>query len=89
MSMSTHIVGFAEPTDEYRKKARAWHACKEAGVDIPDELLDYFEDGPDPNGHEVDVPKTEWSTDYGAEGFEVRVADIPKNVTVIRFYNSW
>lgn len=96
MSMSTIVVGFIPPDDEYKRKAAAWNACKAAGVEPPHELLMMFDDNePDPHGMEISKRELEacgalakWHNEY-AEGYEVTVAKLPPNVKVIRFYNSW
>jgi hypothetical protein len=89
--MSTHVVGFMPPDEDYTRKAKAWHACKDAGVALPPELERLFEHGPpDPNGKVVPLglAACEWSNSYGT-GFEVDVTKLPKGVRIIRFYNSW
>jgi hypothetical protein len=89
VSMSTSVVGFVPPDAEYKKKEAAWHACKAAGVDIPRELEKFFDDRePDPAGMRVSIPAKEWRSDC-QDGYEVFIADLPKNVKVIRFYNSY
>jgi len=93
MGMSTHVVGF-KPADEKWKAMKAiWDACVAAKVAPPAEV-DRFFGGvmPDPAGVEVDqralTGLREWRNDY-AEGYEVDVKQLPPDVTVIRFYNSW
>ena len=89
MSMSTHIIGF-RPTDERWKKMKAiWDSCEEMNINIPDEVSEFFQgEKPDPTGIEVSLPNRKWNDEY-REGFEIDVKAIPKNVTIIRFYNSW
>ena len=59
---------------------------------MPDEVCEFFEGEPDPNGIQVNLDETaccrEWSNDYG-EGYEIEVANIPSYVTHIRVYNAW
>lgn len=63
MSMSSHVVGFIPPDDEWKKKKAAWDACKSAGVEPPLELCKFFGDStPDNNGREIDL------TPYGQYG---------------------
>lgn len=89
MGMSTHVMGFRAPDEEFKKMRAAWDACEAAGVSIPDEVEDYFGGtSPDPSGVEVDIEAHEWSNEY-AQGYEINVADIPKGLTSIRFYYSW
>ena len=89
MSMSTRVVGFVPPDEKFRKMLAVWNACKTAKVPVPRDVEEFFDDrDPDENGMEVDVPVTKWNTEY-QQGYELKVADIPKNVSVIRFFNSW
>jgi hypothetical protein len=91
MSMSTHVVGF-RPADEKWKTMKAiWDACEDAGVQIPKEVEKFFGyETPDDSGMDVDLGNalTEWS-DESREGYELDVTKIPKDLTIIRFYNSW
>lgn len=93
MGMSTHVVGFIEQTEHWKKYKQAWDACLDAGVPVPREILDYF-GGEYPKGtsKEFDLKKASYVREYKAdmiEGFEIRVDEIPKSMKVIRFYNSW
>ena len=94
MSMSTHIVGFRKPDDGMFQKYKAvWDACSEAGVDVPEHIHNYFDgEDPDENGMEVRIENTDavkrYDKDY-YDGFEVDVTKLPKDVNIIRFYNSY
>lgn len=96
MGMSTHVVGFKPPDEKWQRMRAVWDACAGAGIKIPHEVEKYFDGGPpDSNGVEIDERRLrdagclrEWSDEY-ARGFEVDVANLPKDVTVIRFYNAW
>ena len=89
MGMDTHVVGFIPPDETWLKMKAVWDACQEAGIPAPEEVEDFFGgEAPDPEGREVDIPVREWSAD-SASGYEVEVADLPANVKIIRFYNSW
>lgn len=92
MGMSTHIVGFRQADEQWKKMKAAWDACAAAGLRPPQEVVDFF-DGENPKdkiGQEVDIggAKEPWSNDYAA-GFEIDIEKLPKGVKVIRFYNSW
>ena len=92
MSMSTHVVGFKPADSKWKKMKAVWDACTAAGVDPPNEVEDFFDGiypGDDP-GMSVDIKSAvaEWS-DEGCSGHEVDVTKLPKDVTVIRFFNSW
>ncbi len=97
MGMSTNVIGFRPPDDQWKKMKAIWDSCKEAGIDPPEEVEDFFESDPDEKGIEIKLSAlsddsheccTEWSN-ANAEGYEVEVSKIPKNITHIRFYNSW
>ena len=89
MSMSTHVLGFKPPDDKYNEMKAIWDACEVAGVEIPDEVSAFFDDEePDPTGVVVVIPCKVWSTP-GSNGFEVLVDEIPKDVKVLRFFQSW
>lgn len=92
MGMSTYVVGYRAPDAEWKKKALAWVACIDAGVEPPDELEEFF-DGQDPSeqdGCEVSIRKatTEWSGD-GKAGLELDLEKLPPGVKIVRFVNSW
>ena len=92
MSMSTHIVGFRPADEKWKEMKTIWDACEKAGIDIPEAVEEFF-DGEAPGdkpGAEVEIESAlrEWQ-DEGASGYEVDLGKLPKNVTVLRFYNSW
>jgi hypothetical protein len=89
MSMSTHVVGFAPPDEKWQAMKQIWDACKAGKVPIPREVEDFFNgEKPDPAGVNVELTTREWRNDY-AQGIEIDLADIPKHVKTIRFYNAW
>lgn len=95
MSMSTHVLGFRPPDEKWKKMKQAWDACESAGVPQPREVEVFFGSvAPDPRGVEVRLLEGErgclrvWR-DEGAEGYEVDLTKVPKDVTILRFYNSW
>jgi hypothetical protein len=87
--MSTHVKGFVPPDERWQQMKTVRDACTAAGIELPAEVERFF-DGqePDPAGQEVDVPHRGWQDEY-RQGLEIRVADIPPNVKVIRFYNAF
>lgn len=96
MSMSTHVKGFKPPDDRWRAMKAIWDGCQAADVEVPDEVERYFEDG-EPDGDGVEVSQSvleaagavrEWSDKY-RQGFEIVRDKLPKDVTVVRVYNSW
>lgn len=92
MSMSTYVVGFNKPDDgNFQKYKAVWDACNKAGVDIPEDVCNYFGgDEPDDSGMQVDISDavTEYSENM-VEGYEVDITKLPKGVSVIRFFNSY
>lgn len=93
MSMSTHIEGFKPPDATWRKHFAVWDACTKAGVTVPSETRLYFSDeAPDNSGVTVDLYKNPAVKEYrpeGRSGWEVDLTRLPKDVTIIRFFNSW
>lgn len=91
MGMSTHIQGFKAPDEKWLKMKAVWDVCKASGIEPPQEVYDYFEgQEPDEAGVVVELNEKEfkWSDDY-CSGFSVEIAKLPKDLTHIRFYNSW
>jgi hypothetical protein len=93
MGMSTHIVGFREPTQEHLEKVAAYKACELAEVDIPKKLQDYFRDTePSEHGMEVDLEDSGSVSEHRSDctdGFDVDLKKLPQGVTRIRFFNSY
>lgn len=99
MGMSTYVVGFKPADDKWRKMFAVWRACKDAGVQAPDDVLEFFEyDDPDPKGVQIESHEmqrsgavVEWKDEH-SEGYELdltKLRAVHPDVTVIRFYNSW
>jgi hypothetical protein len=94
MSMSTHVVGFHPPDGTWKKMKQVWDACKLADIEPPDRVWDFF-GGEEPDDAGVTV---ELQVDHRAvkpyktnseEGLEIILENLPPDVTIIRFYNSW
>ena len=95
MGMSTRVVGFKPSDAKWKKMKAVWDSCVAADVDPPDDV-DTFFDGDDPNnspgGVAVDLDKSKCVTAYrsgDAEGFDVDITKLPKDVTILRFTNRW
>ncbi|MEU7338739.1 hypothetical protein [Streptomyces sp. NPDC007074] len=89
MGMSTRIKGFAPPDERWQQMKTIWDACRAAHIDPPADVERFFDGAePNPHGQEVDIPHREWQDDH-RQGVEIQTDDIPENVKVIRFYNSW
>lgn len=99
MSMSTHVEGFIEQTDEYRKMIEVLRACKVAGIQAPDEVYEFFgHDLPPENtwysslGERIDLTKSGIANAFSGdmeEGYTVYLSRIPKGVVAIRFTNRF
>jgi hypothetical protein len=91
MGMHSYVKGIKSPdAPQYIKYKTIWDACKDAGVDIPNEVERFFDyEPPDNGGIVVDIPSEEWNDHNSRDGIEVRVSDIPSDVTIIRFINSY
>ena len=97
MSMSSHVKGIVPADDKFQMMYKIWKTCYEGEVSIPEEVREFFGlefegEEPDPTGLEIAIEHTEAVKDWTAEmstGFEVDLTKLPKNVKIIRFYNSW
>ena len=91
MSMSTYIIGFRPPNDEWTKMKRVYDTCVVAGVGIPNEVDDFFNgEKPDPAGVEVNIKSAlEEYHDNCSSGFQVDLQKLPKGIKFLRFVNSW
>ena len=100
MSMSTFIIGFKPPDDKWKKMKAIWDTCEIGGVDIPQEVMNFFNGmPPDDSGVEVKLENTSCCCEYQEDmrdgfeidiaGFEIDIAKLPKDIKKIRFWNSW
>jgi hypothetical protein len=91
MSMSTSVIGFRPPDQKWMKMKAAWDACVDAGIPIPKDIDTFFGyEEPDKEGVRVDLGDAlkEWSQDSTMYR-DVDISKLPKDVTIIRFSNSW
>jgi hypothetical protein len=92
MGMSTRVVGFQPADERWKQMKLIWDTCEAAGLIAPNAVYEFFGDEPpgDKPGRVVDLEAVlvPWR-DEGSEGFQLEVSQIPPNVKVIRFYNSW
>ena len=103
MGMSTRIEGFTPPDEKFQKMLKAYDACEEAGIDVPEEVDRFFNgEPPDRTGVRVNLLRdktfksavtTYHDSDANAEGFQIDLEELAKlsngHVKVIRFSNSW
>lgn len=92
MGMSTVVYGIKPADEKYRKMKAVYDACREAGVTVPDDVWDFFgDDVPNGKGVVVELGKdclTSFSHE-GTYGYDVDITKLPKDVTIVRFKNSW
>ena len=93
MGMSTHVVGIKPPDKVWKTMKDAYDACVLAKVEVPEEILEFFNhEKPDDAGVIVEIDDTEAVSEYnedGVDGFNVDIKKLPRDVTIIRFYNSY
>jgi len=90
MSHSLVVEGIVPADEAWTRMATAYVACEKAKVEIPSDILDFF-DGVDPreqSGASVDIPKTEYQSEM-CEGYDIDVSSLPSNVKTIRVYISY
>jgi hypothetical protein len=93
MGMSTHVIGIRPPDAKWNQMKAVWDACKNAGIEPPEKVKDFFEyDSPDPAGIRVELqgnPCVRAYSDDMQQGFEVDITKLPKDVKILRFFNSY
>jgi len=91
MSMSTNVIGFRPPDEEWLKMKAVYDACEKAGVEIPDGVCSFFNyERPDRKGVKVDINDIlEKYQDDSSSGYEIDLSKLPKGLKILRFYNSW
>lgn len=91
--MSTYVVGIKPADEKFKKMYEIYKKCEEAEVNIPKEVEEFFNDEePDKKGVIIDIREMECCKEWGddsREGFEIDIAKIPKDIKIIRFYNSY
>ncbi len=88
MSVDLCVTGFAAPDKRYKAMLNVLNACKEANIDIPEDV-DTFFDGdwnPNPDGMEVPLGACLKPTSVFNSGYTIDVSLIPSNVTHIKIY---
>ena len=104
MSMSTDLIGLMDKDDVFRNHKNVLAACKKAKISLPKETAEYFDVADYPNDWEYAAENAEEKLFVELEegkhfklieenhpecGFEVFVKKLPKEVTKLRFENSW
>lgn len=97
MSMSSHIVGIRDLDGQFSKMMAVKIACDSAEVEYPEDVKKYFGAGVDEDEdyirrqmESIDIKTIvrEYTRDM-VDVYEIRVADIPKEVKAIRFENHF
>ena len=93
MSMETYVLGFKPADDKFKKMKEVYLKCGELGIDPPREVEDYFDgSGVVDGGVRVEIEEHECCSEYSdgcRNGFEIDVTKLPKDVKIVRFYNSY
>ncbi len=93
MGMSTHILGFKPADEKFNKMKAIYLSCEELEIDAPDEVENYFDGyGVEGDGVRVELENTDCCKEYcddSSSGFEIDITKLPKDVKIIRFYNSF
>ncbi len=96
MSSSIRALGFKPPDAKWEMMKAVWDACSEAEVEPPDEVDNFFcGEPPDEEGVRVEEHMLKVCgaiKQFRAEmmdGFDIHVDKIPKDVKIIRIYNSY
>lgn len=99
-----HVVGIKPPDERWKKMKAVYDACVAAEAKVPKEVDDYFDnEPPDESGVVVDLSNcmrrasgalghhpsvTEWS-DEDSCGCEIDISKLPKDVKIVRVFQSW
>lgn len=93
MSESYHAYAIQALDDEAQNMADIWHSCTRGGIDVPDEVVDFFEgQGPDDAGRPVKLDDHECCSKYSDDmktGLEIDMTKLPANVKKLRFFVSY
>lgn len=93
MSMSTYVQGLMEKDDKYMKMESILLQCKELKIKPPQEVEEYFEliEEYCSRGIITSIPiySVEHYTEDTDDIWEVDLSLIPKDITKLRFVNSY
>ena len=94
MGMSSYILGFKPPDDKWKQMKAIWDSCEKVEIEPPEEVYDFFSGNPPDDAEvEIDLEKTSCCKKYDdgdmREGIEINVDEIPRDVKIIRFVNSY
>ncbi len=84
------LTAVKAPDEKYKRYKKVWFACEEAGVDIPEEVLDFFEGMvPDERGVVIENCShftKEWEEHKWTGGKIIDLAKVPDDITHLRIY---
>jgi len=96
---SMYITGIKPPDEKWMKMKAIYDSCNDAGVEAPEEVMDFFADeAPDSKGvlvplatqydgdldeHHECVEK--WDAPEMTYGMELDLSKLPKDIKVLRF----
>lgn len=91
MGMCTYVIGFKPRDEKFNQMQAIFMHCRSLGISIPKEVDSYFEGyEPDENGVRVDnIKHKEWCDSNSSQGIEINLDDLPPDVKIIRFVNSY
>jgi hypothetical protein len=94
MSMDTHIYAIKDPDQTWKEMKDIWDLCHKHGIAIPKQVDEYFGyDTPDEHGVHVNIKEkkeiVEAYSEEGASGYIIHLDKLPKDITLLKFENSW
>lgn len=93
MGMRTSVVAIRPPDEKWLQMKAVYDACLSADIEVPDEVWEFFNhERPDNAGVLMEIEEHECVSAYNgtsSAGFEVEIAKLPKDIKIIRFFNSW
>lgn len=93
MGMSSRVYGIKPADEKYKKMLEIYNLCKESKVNIPDEVVDFFDnEPPESKGVIIELKQFGCLTSYNEEmvdGYEIELGKIPKDIKIIRFVNCY
>lgn len=93
MGMSTSVYGIVPADDKFKKMKAIFDLCEEQGIEIPEEVIEFFNNEP-PTEDGVKIymdgfdSVKKYTNDYQS-GYEIHVDKIPNDIKIIRVVNSW
>lgn len=94
MGMSTHISGIKPADEKFNQMKAIWDMCERVDVKVPKEVGDFF-GWEEPGKYGVEVSQEELGdsveelNEEYTDGYLVYIDKLPKDVKVLKFYNSY